>query len=113
MNKYVVRTSLVWIALVAGIAGFYWYRTRAEKRPSTSYAGVQPLARASAPSEISEEAANAPTLAPVQLTPERLQSIGVKTAEVQQREITDHIRATGTVDINERLISYAQVRYSR
>lgn len=112
MNKYVVRTSLVWIALGAGVAGFYWYRTRTEKRPSTNYAGVQPLARGSAPSGVSEKAANAPPLAPVQLTPERMQSIGVNTGEVQQRQITDHIRATGTVDIDERLISYVQVRFS-
>jgi RND family efflux transporter MFP subunit len=31
---------------------------------------------------------------------------------VEWKQITDHIRATGTVDINERLVSYVQVRFS-
>jgi Cu(I)/Ag(I) efflux system membrane fusion protein/cobalt-zinc-cadmium efflux system membrane fusion protein len=41
-----------------------------------------------------------------------MQSIGVTTGTVEWKQITDHIRATGTVDINERLVSYVQVRFS-
>jgi Cu(I)/Ag(I) efflux system membrane fusion protein/cobalt-zinc-cadmium efflux system membrane fusion protein len=47
----------------------------------------------------------------VQLTPERMQSIGVKTGTVEYQRLDDDIRATGTVDINERLLSYVQVRF--
>jgi Cu(I)/Ag(I) efflux system membrane fusion protein/cobalt-zinc-cadmium efflux system membrane fusion protein len=50
-------------------------------------------------------------LAPVQLTPERMQSIGVRTGTVEYKQLSDEIRATGTVDINERLLSYVQVRF--
>jgi RND family efflux transporter MFP subunit len=50
-------------------------------------------------------------LSPVQLTPERMQSIGVKTGTVEYTQLSDDIRATGTVDINERLLSYVQVRF--
>jgi Cu(I)/Ag(I) efflux system membrane fusion protein/cobalt-zinc-cadmium efflux system membrane fusion protein len=50
-------------------------------------------------------------LAPVQLTPERLQSIGVKFAEVQRKPVNDEIRATGTVAMDERRISYVQTRF--
>ena len=50
-------------------------------------------------------------LVPVQLTPERMQSIGVKTGTVEYKQLNDDIRATGTVDINERLLSYVQVRF--
>ena len=50
-------------------------------------------------------------LVPVQLTPERMQSIGVKTGTVEYKQLSDDIRATGTVDINERLLSYVQVRF--
>ena len=50
-------------------------------------------------------------LAPVQLSPERMQRIGVKTGTVEYKELSDDIRATGTVDINERLVSYVQVRF--
>ena len=50
-------------------------------------------------------------LVPVQLTPERMQSIGVQTGTVEYKQLSDDIRATGTVDINERLVSYVQVRF--
>jgi Cu(I)/Ag(I) efflux system membrane fusion protein/cobalt-zinc-cadmium efflux system membrane fusion protein len=50
-------------------------------------------------------------LTPVQLTPERMQSIGVQTGTVEHKLLSDDIRATGTVDINERLLSYVQVRF--
>src|SRR6201998_4209395 len=56
-------------------------------------------------------AARGTPLSPVQLTRERMQSIGVKTGTVEYTQLSDEIRATGTVDINERLLSYVQVRF--
>jgi hypothetical protein len=50
-------------------------------------------------------------LVPIQLTPERTRSIGVSTGTVEYTQLSDDIRATGTVDINERLLSYVQVRF--
>ena len=50
-------------------------------------------------------------LAPVQLSAEQMQSIGVKTGTVAYKQLSDEIRATGTVDIDERLLSYVQVRF--
>jgi Cu(I)/Ag(I) efflux system membrane fusion protein/cobalt-zinc-cadmium efflux system membrane fusion protein len=52
-----------------------------------------------------------PPLLPVQLSSEQMQSIGVKTGTVEYKQLSDDIRATGTVDIDERLISYVQVRF--
>jgi Cu(I)/Ag(I) efflux system membrane fusion protein/cobalt-zinc-cadmium efflux system membrane fusion protein len=40
-----------------------------------------------------------------------MQSIGVKTGIVEYKQLSDDIRATGTVDIDERLLSYVQVRF--
>lgn len=117
MNKYVVQTSLVWIALIACAIGLYVYRTGMPKRQAAGSRGVQPLAVGSAQSQ-PETARQSPNtqsetpLAPVQLAPERMQSIGVQTGTVEWKKVTDHIRVTGTVDINERLISYVQVRFS-
>ncbi len=34
MNKYILRTSLVWIAILAAIAGIWVYRTHASKQPT-------------------------------------------------------------------------------
>ncbi len=50
-------------------------------------------------------------LVPVQLTSEQMQSIGMRTGTVEYKQLSDDIRATGTVDIDERLVSYVQVRF--
>jgi RND family efflux transporter MFP subunit len=54
---------------------------------------------------------SAPTLTPIQLSPQRLQAIGVKTATVIVREINDQLRLPGNVDINEQQVSYVQTRF--
>jgi Cu(I)/Ag(I) efflux system membrane fusion protein/cobalt-zinc-cadmium efflux system membrane fusion protein len=51
-------------------------------------------------------------LVPVQLSNEQRNSIGVKTGSVEYKQLNDEIRATGTVDIDERLQSSVQVRFS-
>ena len=51
-------------------------------------------------------------LAPVQLSPERLQSIGVKYAEAKRMPVQDQIRVTGDVAIDETRLSYVQTRFS-
>jgi RND family efflux transporter MFP subunit len=123
MNKYVLRTSLVWIAVLTAIAGIWAYHTHAIKQSTamkTPMPGdMQPVA--SGPpaavgdpkpslSDMPEMKMEAPVV-PVQLTPERMQSIGVQTGTVEYKQLSDDIRATGTVDINERLVSYVQLRF--
>jgi RND family efflux transporter MFP subunit len=116
MNKYVVRTSVAWLALIACSAGLYLYRIHRPSRHAAASSAVQPLAVGSAqpqPNTADQTSdASSEALAPVQLTPERMQSIGVETGTVEWKQITDHIHATGTVDINERQVSYVQIRFS-
>jgi Cu(I)/Ag(I) efflux system membrane fusion protein/cobalt-zinc-cadmium efflux system membrane fusion protein len=50
-------------------------------------------------------------MAPLQLSPERMQSIGVTIGTVEYKQLSDDVRATGTVDIDEQLLSYVQVRF--
>ncbi len=109
MNKYVWRTSLVWIIALAAIAGVWLYRSHAIKPPTATRMPVsgemQPVA--SGPPVVANEARpsmpdmkmDAP-LVPVQLTPERMQSIGVQTGTVEYKQMSDDLRATGTVNIN-------------
>ena len=115
MNKYVLRTSLVWIAVLAAVAGIWAYRSllakqsRALTMPMSS--DVQPVATgpssiAPAPGPSMLETKMEAPLAPVQLSPERMQSIGVKLGTVEYKQLRNDIRATGTVDIDERLLSY-------
>jgi len=52
-----------------------------------------------------------PTLTPVQLSPQRLQAIGVQTAVVEWKVVDDELRVPGNVDINEQQLSYVQTRF--
>lgn len=113
MNKYVVRTSLFWIVVIAIIYGAFIISSRRSSTPKKNVS-IEPIAAAPPLAEsrkANTEANPTPPLAPVQLSPERIQSIGVETATVTRTVVTDDIRATGTVGINERLISYVQVRF--
>jgi RND family efflux transporter MFP subunit len=51
-------------------------------------------------------------LVPVQISPQRLQSIGVKTGEVERRLVEDEIRVTGNVAVDETRLADVQVRFS-
>lgn len=120
MNRTIVRTSLFWLALFAIGTAVYVYRTRSIVHPASVSTGVQPIA--SGPTaDMSKDAAKdtsmpaakmeAP-LVPMQLTNEQMNSIGVKTGTVEYKQLSDEIRATGTVDVDERLQSSVQVRFS-
>ena len=51
-------------------------------------------------------------LAPIQLTPERRQLIGVTFATVERREVSKRIDTTGNVEPDEQLQSYVQTRFA-
>lgn len=116
MNRYVVRTSLFWLLLFATVAAAYVYRTRGTRHSVAVPTGIQPIA--SGPMEDTNKGSSMPAakveapLVPVQLTNEQMNSIGVKTGSVEYKQLNDDIRVTGTVDVNERLQSSVQVRFS-
>ena len=101
------------VALAGALVGLWWHgrkpaaTTRITEVATT--AGTEPLDSNSpgAAGQLTET-----PLAPVQLPPERLQSIGVKFGKVQRKPITDEIRVTGTIAIDERKVSYVQTRFS-
>src|SRR5277367_4146341 len=55
---------------------------------------------------------SSPALAPIQLTPERRQLIGVTFATVQRREVTKQIDTTGSIEPDEQLQSDVQTRFA-
>lgn len=124
MNKDVLRTSLVWMAVLTVLVAIWAYRFQTGKQPDGTKpmsSGMQPVAAGPA-SDMAKPESSMPgmsmpdsksdsALVPVQLTPERMQSIGVKTGTVEYKQLSDDIRATGTVEIDERLLSYVQVRF--
>ena len=56
--------------------------------------------------------ASEPNLAPVTLTPQRMQSIGVKTGVVEFRPVRDQIRTVGNIEADETRMSDVQVRFA-
>ncbi len=53
-----------------------------------------------------------PSLVPVTLTPQRMQSIGVKTGVVEYRQVRDEIRTVGNIEADETRISDVQIRFA-
>ncbi len=108
-----IITVFLNLALALVLAG-YWWRSH---RPAGSKSAVAPASSPVPEQGISASIVPAPTptetpLSPIQLSPERLQSIGVKFGIVRRKELKDTIRTTGTVAIDERRLSYVQTRIS-
>ena len=102
------------VALIAVVAALWWhYRAgelgqRAESKVMASSAaqGASGGAMPAAPAQPETP------LVPVQISPQRLQSIGVKTGVVERKPMSDEIRTTGNVTVDETRLSYVQVRFS-
>jgi membrane fusion protein, copper/silver efflux system len=101
------------IVLAAAVAFFGWRYVTQHQRTDTSKGMTMPApAAGEAPAaEISPALAPA-SLAPLQLSPQRMQSIGVTSGEVEVRELSDEIRAVGNVAVDERRQAYVQTRFS-
>jgi RND family efflux transporter MFP subunit len=55
---------------------------------------------------------NTPNLAPIQLTPQRRQLIGLQIATVEEKDLEGRIETTGLVEPDEQLEGYVQTRFS-
>jgi multidrug efflux pump subunit AcrA (membrane-fusion protein)/nitrogen fixation protein FixH len=53
-----------------------------------------------------------PQLGPIQISPQRLQQIGVTTAVAQIKTVSDKLNIPGNVDIDEQSLSYVQTRFA-
>jgi len=53
-----------------------------------------------------------PALTPIQLSPQRLQEIGVTTALVTMKNMNDTLHVPGNVEIDEQRLSYVQTRFA-
>src|SRR5882724_9821943 len=106
--------ALVGNLALVGVLGGLWWRSQQHKKTEAALQ-TSPGETAQNSPNGSESAAMAPqesALVPVQLSPERLQSIGVKTGQVESKVVEDEIRVTGNVAIDETRLSTVQVRYS-
>jgi len=74
----------------------------------TNAANQNSMTDTTAPPLASSDAA----LIPVQISAQRLQSIGVKTGKVERKSLEDEIHTTGNVALDETKLAYVQVRFS-
>ena len=103
----------VFLALVTFLGGWWWHRQ--SSAPSTHTETSTSVSAPAAPGPVSpgtESEPTGPALGPVQLSPQRLQSIGVKVGEVESRLVNDRIATTGNVAVDERKLASVQVRFT-
>ena len=116
-DKYRRAFLLTLVALIVVIGGAGWMRWNSPFNPSRrAQQGATSTATdpSQSPAQIGIDSA-APSdtpLAPIQLSPQRMQSIGVKTGTVESTVINDEIRSYGNVQPNERSFAYVQTRFA-
>jgi RND family efflux transporter MFP subunit len=111
------RALLIAITLngVLAVALIYvwWHSHHATASSAATQDSSQTTAENAAnsnPSQALVTVTSEPSLAPVQLTPQRLQSIGVKLGTAELKQVQAEMRVTGNVDVDERRIAYVQTR---
>ncbi|MGH9470503.1 MAG: efflux RND transporter periplasmic adaptor subunit [Terriglobia bacterium] len=117
MKSYRTAFRLTLAAAIILAAALGYAQWRAHQEASARPADPQKSAAASPAEGHSQEGANTPApatvpLAAIQLSPQRLQSIGVKTGLVESRTVFNEIRAAGDVEVDEQLQSSVQLRFS-
>lgn len=113
--QFALAAAVVICLLLAGsLAYVLLYRGHAA--PATASQQDPVVARGPAaasqpePSSSAAQAAAAP-LSPIQLSPQRLQEIGVTTATVTFKNVNDDLSVPGNVDIDEEKLAYVQTRF--
>jgi Cu(I)/Ag(I) efflux system membrane fusion protein/cobalt-zinc-cadmium efflux system membrane fusion protein len=102
------------VVLVLVVAGLWWhYRTPKPAMDKEPQRAAAPATQDSTDSSMpaAPPMQDAP-LVPIQISAQRLQSIGVKTGLVERKHVEDEIRTTGNVAVDETRLSYVQVRFS-
>ena len=113
-----------WIAVIAAtvlatVSAVLWWRL--DHGANTSQAGTAAAEQSMAgmtqmPGENAEQ--NQPpnlqeaALVPIQLTPERMQSIGVVLGKVESKRLSSELRFYGNVQVDERRQAYVQTRFA-
>jgi RND family efflux transporter MFP subunit len=102
------------IVLILIASGLWWhYRYPRRATDLQTQGKTTPIAEDSTDNSMPVAPAiqDAP-LVPIQISPQRLQRIGVRIGVVQRKSVEDEIRATGNVAVDETRLAYVQVRFS-
>jgi Cu(I)/Ag(I) efflux system membrane fusion protein/cobalt-zinc-cadmium efflux system membrane fusion protein len=104
------------VAACVTLAGTLAYLLRdrihiTEPAPQSDTVIARGPAAAQAPSNAAPPGNGDPALAPVQLSPQRLQMIGVTFAAAEMKTLSQKLQVPGNVDIDEERLSYVQTRF--
>lgn len=117
------RSLKGWLAfavlLCAGLAGALGYLVwqQRSKPPAHMKNGGDPVVAAGpgvaegASKQPAQPKTDEPVLAPIQLTAQRMQEIGVTTAVAEMRNVSSDLDAPGNVTMDEQKIAYVQTRF--
>ena len=83
----------------------------ASSDPSDPVVARGPEANAQPSAHAGTASISDPGLAPLQLSPQRMQEIGITTAVVAMKDVSDNLSVPGNVDIDEQRLSYVQTRF--
>jgi Cu(I)/Ag(I) efflux system membrane fusion protein/cobalt-zinc-cadmium efflux system membrane fusion protein len=107
--------TLAALIAVVAVAGWMWWTSPFNRMQRTQPPATSTTTDVS-PSPSQDQTDSAPSsdtpLAPVQLSTQRMQSIGVKIGKVESKVINDEIRSYGNVQPNERRFAYVQTRFA-
>jgi len=121
---WVAVTATVVLAIVAAILWWRLSRAGTASQPGSGSASQSMDTTVQTPSPNTSDsgpgsAAEAQTgnmqempLAPIQLTPQRMQSIGIVLGKVESKSVNSELRFYGNVQVNERRQAYVQTRFS-
>jgi RND family efflux transporter MFP subunit len=104
--KIAFFVALAVIVALAAVLGFAWHKTHLQTTLSAEATNIVALPAPSPTAKVTDI-----PLTPVQLSPERMQSIGVKLGAAEIQRVSDEIRAAGNVEIDERRMAYVQTRF--
>lgn len=99
------------IVLAVVLVAFWLHYRSVKPMPNTEAKPPNSVVEDSVANSMAAPPAESPLVA-VQISPQRLQSIGVKTGRVERKMVSDEIRSTGSVAVDETRLAYVQVRFS-
>jgi Cu(I)/Ag(I) efflux system membrane fusion protein/cobalt-zinc-cadmium efflux system membrane fusion protein len=113
VQRNILAAALVWATLTTVVLVLSLSNTRSKS--VLSFFSTPPLAispvSAAESTNITSQRMDAP-LSPIQLTSEQMRNIGMTSGTAEYQDLSDDLRATGSVAINDSLVSYVQVRFS-
>lgn len=113
LKRAFAATIVLCILLAAALASTLLRRGAFSAAPKDSDVVVAagPAAPAAAKPAAPVAASADPSLVPLQLTPQRMQEIGVTTALVEMKNVSSALDVPGNVAMNEQGLSYVQTRF--